>query len=119
MRLAAPYRCPLRQSPPFIMSAVATSAAPTTNCLCDSPTLSVTFLVRTPALKPKRTVWVTGSSDALGKWDAERMLPMRKDGKENAWRVTVTLPRAEPIEYKYVVKVGRRVSSWETIVGNR
>ena len=62
-------------------------------------------------------IYLTGSIAALSTWSTGGALPLTRisgTGTRGNWRLTVTLPAATAVEYKYIKKNGAGAVTWES-----
>ncbi|HEX8111402.1 MAG TPA: carbohydrate-binding module family 20 domain-containing protein, partial [Kofleriaceae bacterium] len=64
-----------------------------------------------------QNIYMTGSIAELASWNTDGAMPLTRisgSGTLGNWRVTLTLPAATGVEYKYVKKDGAGTVTWES-----
>lgn len=104
-----PYEAPLYSS------AVTDVFRPRTRGADVPPLFTRTAVVRAQSARPEPSekLWICGSPDSLGKWNADKAVPMT-EGEHNEWTVSLNADQLRfPFEYKFIVKNKEGHVYWE------
>lgn len=73
---------------------------------------SVTINIKTPLLPPAYTVYVSGSTPKLGRWDTRHALPLTRT-RNNTHTLQLPIATLRRAEYKYIIKDAQGRTVWE------
>jgi glucoamylase len=88
------------------------------NCVVPPAAGEVALVLEARAsTSPDEQLYVTGSSEELGRWDPDLGVPAKAGSDYATWTVRVNLPARAPLEYRYYKKTREGGVVWETLEG--